>query len=129
MGALQKTGMSSDERFGWIQVHDDCNRIVADQLRKHEQRCAMVQATKARAQTQRWRVRKNAAILSGSLPLCCSGVVLQAKLSADACRYSCVVCRYYRPNARLLERLYEHFRKTGKLKQLQTEYVPPEADS
>jgi hypothetical protein len=42
---------------------------------------------------------------------------------------SCVVCRYYRPNARLLERLYEHFRKTGKLKQLQAEYVPPEADS
>ena len=37
--------------------------------------------------------------------------------------------RYYRPNARLLERLYEHFRKNGKLKQLQAEYVPPEADS
>ena len=36
---------------------------------------------------------------------------------------------YYRPNARLLERLYEHFRKTGKLKQLQAEYVPPEADN
>lgn len=48
---------------------------------------------------------------------------------AALCSVHFPLCRYYRPNARLLERLYEHFRKSGKLKQLQAEYVPPEADS
>ena len=30
---------------------------------------------------------------------------------------------FYRPNERLLERLYDHFQKTGKLKQLQVEFA------
>ena len=30
---------------------------------------------------------------------------------------------YYRPNGRLLERLYDHFRKTGKLRQLEAEFA------